>query len=104
MTPDWHWADVKSGLEKRGTNLTVLAKKNGISLQALAGAARKRAPRMQSIIAKALGVHPSIIWPSRYHNNGQPIRYKVGRKPKGSPTNANSTMPRKSGKQGKRGK
>lgn len=61
---DWHPADVKAALEKRGVSLRQLAHKHGYShfqrvLTSPWWAAEK-------IVADALGKDAEEIWPSRY--------------------------------------
>jgi len=72
---DWHKADIKSALEKRGLTLKGLALKNGYrSVDAAAQALQHPYPKMERIIAKALDVSPESIWPSRYQFNASPKR------------------------------
>lgn len=64
---DWHKADIKSALEKRGLTLKGLAISHGYrSVDAAAQALQHPYPKMERIIAKAIGVAPEAIWPSRY--------------------------------------
>jgi Ner family transcriptional regulator len=66
-TPDWHKSDIKAALEKRGLHLKGLAISNGYrSVDAVNQALFRPYPKAERIIAKALGVKPEIIWPSRY--------------------------------------
>ncbi len=71
MTPDWHPADIKARLEKRGTNLSRLAKQAGARPAAFAHVLRRPLATAERLIAEAIGVHPKIIWPSRYESNGR---------------------------------
>ncbi|MCE7733187.1 helix-turn-helix domain-containing protein [Vibrio campbellii] len=66
---DWHAADVKCALEKSGTNLTKLAKENGLAPSTLRNVFRMRWPKGERIIAKALNEKPETIWPSRYEQS-----------------------------------
>lgn len=63
---DWHRADVKAALEKKGLTLKKLAISNDLSPGTLSNVFRLNYPKAQKIIAEALGVPPETIWPSRY--------------------------------------
>lgn len=61
---DWHPADVKAALEKRGISLRRLAQEHGYShFQRVLTSPWWAA---EQIVAKALGHPPEHIWPSRY--------------------------------------
>ena len=61
---DWHPADVKAALEKRGVSLRALAAEYGYShIQRVLTSHWWAA---EQVVAKALGVPASQIWPSRY--------------------------------------
>lgn len=63
-TPDWHPADVKAALEKRGVSLRKLAQAHGYShIQRVLTSHWWAA---EQIVAAALGVPAKKIWPSRY--------------------------------------
>jgi Ner family transcriptional regulator len=85
--PDWHPADVLAALKKRGKSLRQLAKQNGYShIQRVLTSPWLAA---EQIVAKALGVEPREIWPSRYQNPADRQRaFELTRKIK-------VTMPRK---------
>ena len=61
---DWHPADVKAALEKRGKSLRQLAHAYGYTHIARV----LKAPWLaaERIVADALGEKPETIWPSRY--------------------------------------
>ncbi|WP_375591750.1 transcriptional regulator [Chitiniphilus eburneus] len=64
---DWHPADVVCALRKRGWSLRQLSLHHGYSHGAtLKTALRRRYPKAERLIADALGLAPSEIWPSRY--------------------------------------
>lgn len=63
---DWHWADVKAALEKRGLTLGRLADAHGYSEGGFSMVKRRPWPAAERIIADAIGVDVSEIWPSRY--------------------------------------
>lgn len=74
---DWHWADIKAALEKSGHSLASISKASGCKTRRAAGMAKDRPyPRMERAIADAIGVPPQLIWPSRYDENGKPLRLK----------------------------
>ena len=65
MSPsDWHPADVKAALEKRGVSLRQLAKSHGYSHFQRVLTTHWWAA--EQIVAAALGLKPEAIWPSRY--------------------------------------
>lgn len=63
---DWHQADIKAELEKKGMNMSQLSRTAGLAESTLRNVFRVRYPKAQKIIAEALGVAPETIWPSRY--------------------------------------
>jgi len=67
-------------LELRGWSLASLSREHGYSPTAAGRALRTTWPQMELLIAEALGVHPNVIWPDRYDNQGVPQKYKVRRK------------------------
>lgn len=66
MTNGWHKADIIAGLRKKGTSLAALSRAAGLSSSTLANALTRPWPKGEFLIAEALGVHPSEIWPERY--------------------------------------
>jgi lambda repressor-like predicted transcriptional regulator len=74
---DWHPARVKMELHMRGITLRALAEAHGIKDSSSLSAAFVRSlPTNEKRIADAIGVHPKVIWPSRYNEDGS-------RKPQG---------------------
>lgn len=82
--PDWHPEDIKAAIRKRGRTLADVARDaemKGNALRLALVVPRRDAERA---IAAALGEHPKVIWPSRYHPTGerkapQPVdNYRVG--------------------------
>ncbi|OOZ41692.1 hypothetical protein BOW53_02845 [Solemya pervernicosa gill symbiont] len=64
---DWHRADIKAALEKKGWSLRRLSLANGYKDgNTLKNALARRWPKAEKIIADVIGVPPSEIWPSRY--------------------------------------
>ncbi len=75
---DWHRAHIKAALEIKGWTLRKLSKAHGYAPSTLKMALYQPYPKAESIIAKAIGVQPWEIWPSRYDKNGRPNR-PIGR-------------------------
>lgn len=72
LAQDWHPADVVAALHKAGWTLASLAEYHGLkSGGTLSKSLRMSFPVAEQRIADALGVHPKVIWPSRYHNTGE---------------------------------
>lgn len=63
---DWHRADIRAALEKSGTNLRTLSVAAGLSKDTLRNALVRPWPKGERLIARAIGVNPETIWPSRY--------------------------------------
>lgn len=61
---DWHPADVKAALEKRGVSLRQLAHAHGYSHFQRVLTTHWWAA--EQIVAATLGMQPAEIWPSRY--------------------------------------
>ncbi|WP_164068218.1 helix-turn-helix domain-containing protein [Serratia marcescens] len=67
--PDWHPADIIAALRKQGTTLAAVSRKAGLmSSSTLANALSRPWPKGEWLIAEAIGIHPSEIWPSRYYD------------------------------------
>jgi Ner family transcriptional regulator len=71
---DWHPADIKAALEKRGLSLRRLGIANGFLPNSLNQALRRQWPNAERVIAAAIGKAPHEIWPSRYERDGRPKR------------------------------
>ncbi|WP_312119204.1 helix-turn-helix domain-containing protein [Pantoea vagans] len=65
---DWHPADIIAALHKRGMTLAALSRAAGLSSSTLANALTRPWPKGECLIADAIQVHPSEIWPSRYYD------------------------------------
>jgi len=63
---DWHPAIIIAQLRISGTSLRQLAKDNDLFPTALSVAIQRPWLKAENIIAKAIGVAPAQIWPSRY--------------------------------------
>jgi lambda repressor-like predicted transcriptional regulator len=69
--PDWHPSDIIAALNKAGYTLEKLAEKHGLtSGGTLSKAMRMSAPIAEQRLAEAIGIHPKVIWPSRYEEDG----------------------------------
>lgn len=78
---DWHPADILAALKKRGTSMAAVSRSAGLASSTLANALVRPWPKGEWLIANALSMHPSQIWPSRYANTTHP------RVPRKSPHN-----------------
>ncbi len=65
---DWHPADIIAALRKKGTTLAAVSRAAGLSSSTLANALSRPWPRGEWLIADALKLHPSELWPSRYYD------------------------------------
>ncbi|MEH2920511.1 helix-turn-helix domain-containing protein [Samsonia erythrinae] len=65
---DWHPADIIAALRKKNTTLAAVSRAAGLSSSTLANALSRPWPKGEWLIADALGIHPSEIWPSRYYD------------------------------------
>jgi Ner family transcriptional regulator len=79
---DWHSADIIAALRKQGTTLAAVSREAGLSSSTLANALVRPWPKGEWIIANALGLEPTEIWPSRYFHpeTHQPIDRKQRKK------------------------
>jgi len=69
---DWHPADVKAALAKKGYSLARLARENGYAETSPSSALRRPWAAMEKIMANTIGLSPQEIWPTRYTQNGTP--------------------------------
>lgn len=74
-----HW--VKYQLAIQGSSMAEVAKTTGVQRTTLYHVFKRPYPRMEKILADALGLTPQELFPERYDANGLPNR-KMGRKPK----------------------
>ncbi|ACT11609.1 helix-turn-helix domain-containing protein [Pectobacterium aroidearum] len=65
---DWHPADIIAALRKKNTTLAAVSRAAGLSSSTLANALSRPWPKGEWLIADALNIHPSEIWPSRYYD------------------------------------
>ncbi|WP_032092026.1 helix-turn-helix domain-containing protein [Necropsobacter rosorum] len=62
---DWHRADILAALRKNGWSLRSLANAGNVSYNTLKSALDKPYPKMERLIANAVGVAPEEIWAAR---------------------------------------
>lgn len=75
---DWHPADIKAALEKRGTSLAAIGRELGYAATSPYDVLRRRWIAMEQAVGAKLGVHPATIWPSRYDTGtGLPLRARA---------------------------
>jgi len=67
----WHPADIKAEVEKRGSNLSKLARENGKEESVCRQALRRPLPAGEQIISAFLKVPLHELWPERYAPNGR---------------------------------
>jgi lambda repressor-like predicted transcriptional regulator len=71
VNQDWHPADIKAALHKKGITLAGIAEAYGMtSSSSLSSTFTRSYPLNEKRIADAIGVHPKVIWPSRYNADG----------------------------------
>lgn len=68
IQPDWHTADIIAALHKNGTTLAAVSRSAGLSSSTLANALSRPWPKGESLIASAINISPTEIWPSRYYD------------------------------------
>ncbi|OVZ90476.1 helix-turn-helix domain-containing protein [Yersinia intermedia] len=75
---DSHPADILAALKKRGMSMSAVSRAAGLASSTLANTLIRPWPKGEWLIANALSVHPSEIWPSRYVNT---VHSRTPRKP-----------------------
>lgn len=71
VAQDWHPADIKAALHKKNITLAGIAEAYGMnSSSSLSSTFSRSYPLNEKRIADAVGVHPMVIWPSRYNADG----------------------------------
>ena len=74
---DWHQADIIAALRKKGTTLAAVSRAAGLSSSTLSNALSRPWPKGEILIGQAIGVHPAVIWPSRYFDARGELVVKV---------------------------
>ncbi|CAA0111455.1 Uncharacterised protein [BD1-7 clade bacterium] len=66
---DWHPEDIKAEIRKRCGSVAALAQANGYEKpRTFLNVLRMKYPKVEAIIADAIGVPAAEIWPSRYQD------------------------------------
>jgi len=66
---DWHHADIIAALHKCNTSLAAVSRAAGLSSSTLSNALTRPWPKGERLIAEAIGVPASEIWPNRYFDS-----------------------------------
>jgi len=74
---DWHSAYIVYQLRLKGLSLRRLARLNGYAPTSGTTAIYRQFPKVERLIADAIGVEPKTIWPSRYNADGTPKRRRA---------------------------
>ena len=82
MPRDWHREKIKAEIRMRGTTLRALSLQHSPSMNSVAVALGRSWPKMESVVADFLGLHPKEIWPSRYDASGNPAAGRYAGKAK----------------------
>jgi Ner family transcriptional regulator len=88
--PDKRRAWVKYQIHLTGRSMAQVADAAGVNRQTLYSAFFKTYPRMEKVIADALGLPPAVVFPDRYDADGLPI-YRMGRPKKSTSKQAKDT-------------
>lgn len=74
---DWHPADIKAEVHKRGFSFRSLSVEAGYAPDTLKNVLRAPCKSYEQIIAEAIGVPAETIWPSRYEARNNSYMSKV---------------------------
>jgi Ner family transcriptional regulator len=74
---DWTNARIIYLLRERGTSVRQLSIASGLRPATLGDALYRSWPKGEKIIAAAIGVAPTVIWPSRYARRAERARRKA---------------------------
>jgi lambda repressor-like predicted transcriptional regulator len=104
--PDARWAWIKYQLQLQGRSLAQVAHEAGVTRQCIYHAGQMTYPRMEKIIARALGMEPKDLFPERYdqatglpfYRKGRPLGAKTKRRIKRSPKHSRTTPDRNVGR------
>lgn len=66
---------IKFQLRMRGSSLSKLARRLGVTRQAVRNALAAPYPKMERVIADELGLPPQAIWPERYERRAESRRH-----------------------------
>ncbi len=76
---DWHPADIKASLAKKGYTFAKIARENGYVRNAPNSVLHKPWSQIERIVAGIIGVRAAEIWPSRYDRRGKPLKERTAR-------------------------
>jgi lambda repressor-like predicted transcriptional regulator len=101
---DWDSADVKHALHKKRITLASIAEAYSLtSSSTLSSVFTRSYPLNEKRIADAIGVHPMVIWPSRYNADGsvkprgfRAVQFNATERARNSKTTAADSKLRKS--------
>lgn len=74
---DWHRADILAELKKNGWSLRSLAKEGQVSYNTLKTVLDKSYPKMERLVANAIGVPPEVIWAGRFAERNKNQHYNI---------------------------
>lgn len=94
--PEKRRAWVKYQVHLQGRSLAQVASDAGVKRSTLYAVFIKTYPRMEKVVADAVGLPPAVLFPERYDSDGLPI-YRMGR-PKKSATKYTKDSTRKGGR------
>lgn len=85
----WDAPGILAAVKRRGTNLTALAVKNGLSEAACRTSLTRAFPAADRVIAAFLGVPVHELWPDRYYPDGgrvdrRTVHFRAQNKPGGA--------------------
>ena len=69
---DWPSHYIVYRLRERGTSFSRLSARHGYARSSARMVVHTAWPKMESLVASAIGVPAEEIWPSRYHEDGSP--------------------------------
>jgi Ner family transcriptional regulator len=76
---DWHPADIKAALTKKGYSFAQIARAFGYSDGSPNAVLHRPWSQMERIISKIIGVPAAVVWPSRYDRKGRPLKSRTAR-------------------------
>lgn len=65
---DWESDAILTALKKRGVSIKEIEEKMGVRKNCARNVFYRPYPKVEEIIAEAIGVEPHVIWPSRYQS------------------------------------
>lgn len=72
---DWHPADIKAAMAKRGYSFARLSREMGYKARNVPNQVLIRPyPKIEQAVAKVIGVPAECIWPSRYASQSPPAK------------------------------